>query len=331
MFCFIIFSVSNAQSGEGDSSQNVPSTCRPEFAELDSHTMCMNDSDRVESFGVSDADKKVIVDFHNKVRGQVEPKATNLAAVIYDENLAEVAQKLAMQCRLFHDKNRKLPSYGVSIGQNLAAGDGSWAKAVDGWFKESLLFKYGQIPKDYLPGPNAWGKIGHYTMMVSDRVHRVGCGYSYCRQPEGKKGHVRYYVCNYAKGQHGAVRPYINGTERCSDCPDSCKDGLCDCKGKLCLHAGSLDLNTCTCTCKRIYSGEDCSVLSCKPDKWWCKNKDPARCKMYSNYPYDCPVLCGKCNATTTTPPPTTTTTSAPATQDDTRSANDDSSSKLVS
>ena len=42
----------------------------------------MKDSDNVIDFGVSDADKKVILDFHNKVRREVMPIASDLTAIV---------------------------------------------------------------------------------------------------------------------------------------------------------------------------------------------------------------------------------------------------------
>ena len=33
-----------------------------------------------------------------------------------------------------------------------------------------------------------------------------------------------------------------------------------DCDGKLCLHGGTLNLKTCTCTCPSLYSGDTCQT-----------------------------------------------------------------------
>ncbi|GFS25790.1 venom allergen 5 [Elysia marginata] len=100
---------SGAPSADDGSSAKPYFTCRPEFAARDGHTMCMVDSDRVVTSGVSDADKKIIVDFHNKVRREVQPAATDLTALVWDDKVAEIAQKLTMQCRMFHDKDRSVP------------------------------------------------------------------------------------------------------------------------------------------------------------------------------------------------------------------------------
>ncbi|KAK3773653.1 hypothetical protein RRG08_001383 [Elysia crispata] len=267
-------------------------TCRPEFANLTpKHTMCLEDSDKVMQSGVSRTDKKLILDFHNKVRREAMPKATDLAALIWDDRLAEVAQKLTRQCRMYHDANRGIPYYDLSIGQNIAGGSLNWKRAMETWYKEKNLFKYGQDPKEYL-GQGGWKKIGHYTQMVSHRAHRVGCGFARCQNG-------RFYACNYAQGQISFRFPYTNGTERCSACSSSCKNGLCDCKGKLCFNKGKLDINTCTCKCQKIYKGAECRTLECpQQDGRSCGGKWPESfCKKFSNVPFDCPYMCGKCPA----------------------------------
>ena len=58
--------------------------------------------------------------------------------------------------------------YGKSFGQNLAAGQPTWTRAMGAWFREAQFFKYGENPKEYL-GPGGWKKIGHYTHVSCHR------------------------------------------------------------------------------------------------------------------------------------------------------------------
>ncbi|GFS25803.1 cysteine-rich venom protein [Elysia marginata] len=149
--------------GEVDGLPEI-SSCTPEFSQEPDHTMCLMDDDRVLNSGVTERQKKVIVDYHNKVRRTARPTATDLTPLVWDDNLAKVAQKWAMQCKLEHDKNRKIPSYGMFIGQNLAAGHRSWKKAMESWFNEVQLYRYGEDANEYL-GPGGWKEIGHYTQV----------------------------------------------------------------------------------------------------------------------------------------------------------------------
>ncbi|GFO33509.1 cysteine-rich venom protein [Plakobranchus ocellatus] len=311
---------SDIGSGEGEIYTQEISTCTPEFAAEVDHTMCLVDDDRVISYGVTEEEKKIIVDYHNEVRRNVQPPATDLTKLIWDDNLAAVAQKLTMQCKIEHDKNRNIPSYGEFIGQNLAAGQLNWKGAMEGWFNEVKLYLYGEDADQYL-GPGRWKEIGHYTQMVNNRTHRIGCGFAQCSETR----YGFYYACNYATGQSSTRYPYTLG-DQCSACPSSCKNGLCECNGKLCLNQGKLDLDTCTCICPYLYQGEDCSILRCpEKDPFYCtRSIVPRDCVTYINVPHLCPYMCGVCSelsspmemisgsATKTKTTTTTTTTPSP-------------------
>jgi len=176
----------------------------------------------------------------------------------------------------------------MQIGQNTAHGVKTWTDAITGWYNEIRHFQYGRN--------NVFGMVGHYTQLMYSGVVRIGCGYAECTG-----GYKRHYACNYGASQVYAsnIAPYTSG-KRCAACPDSCRNGLCDCAGKLCLNGGTLDINTCKCSCPELYSGEECETLNC-PDadtKWMCRNHKIGRvesCTHYYNFENDCPYLCGLC------------------------------------
>ncbi|XP_041377147.1 cysteine-rich venom protein-like [Gigantopelta aegis] len=126
--------------------------------------------------------------------------------------MAVVAAKWARQCVVGHDDShaRAVPELpGVYIGQNVAAGQSSFVAVVKGWHSEVNNFKYGVGAIDKTKD------IGHYTQVVSATVSRIGCGSAKC--PNSKT----FYVCNYAVGQMGMIKPYKSGTN-CADCNKSC-------------------------------------------------------------------------------------------------------------
>lgn len=42
-------------------------------------------------------------------------------------------------------------------------------------------------------------------------------------------------------------------------CPKTCSNGLCDCKGAYCANGGTMNLNTCQCTClSPTFGGKYC-------------------------------------------------------------------------
>lgn len=275
------------------------STCTSEYKALKGHTLCMRDDRRVRVSGVSEADKKMLTDLHNDYRSKVEPPATDLVTLKWDDRLAAVAQKWAKQCQAGHDKMRKIPSIGMSIGQNVAGGYKTWEEAVFHWYDEIRMWKYGVDPDSYL-GSGGWRKIGHFTQMVNNATFLVGCGYAECRRSR----YTRYYVCDYAAGQSNLAYPYTaarpgTGEGRCSACPNTCNKGQCDCQGLVCLNGGKLDPNSCTCTCTKLYTGKSCEQLVCPAkDKWICRRDWPeSYCKQFTNVPEECPYMCGVCES----------------------------------
>ncbi|OWF44827.1 uncharacterized protein LOC110457814 [Mizuhopecten yessoensis] len=279
----------------------IENTCTNEYKALEGHTLCMRDDSRVRVSGVSEADKKMITDLHNDYRSKVEPPATDLVTLKWDERLASVAQKWANQCKAGHDKMRKIPSIGMSVGQNVAGGYNTWEESVFHWYDEIRMWKYGVDPDSYL-GHLGWKKIGHFTQMVQNATFLVGCGYAECRRSR----YTRYYVCDYAAGQSNLAYPYTaarpgSGEGRCSVCPNTCNKGQCDCKGLVCLNGGKLDPNSCTCTCTKLYEGKTCEQLVCPAkDKWICRRDWPeSYCDAYTNVPEECPHMCGICKSVT--------------------------------
>ncbi|XP_071111759.1 cysteine-rich venom protein Mr30-like [Haliotis cracherodii] len=278
-------------------------TCTTEYAAIRGHTMCLQDNSEVTSYGVAAQDQEDIVTLHNELRGRVEPPATDLGKLVWDSKLAAVSEKWARQCKMEHDHMKSIPEYGLEVGQNIAGGYLNWRSAIMAWYNEVSLYRFGQNPNGYL-GRDGWKKIGHYTQIVQNVTFLIGCGYAHC--PNTKFG--RYYVCNYGSGQNRISKPYTRGA-RCSSCPNTCKDGLCDCGGKACFNGGYLDTNTCTCTCQQPYSGPTCQQLNCPPkDSFYCgRSLVPKDCRTYYNVPQLCPYMCGICGS------PSSNTTAASA------------------
>lgn len=266
-------------------------TCTSEYETLPGHTMCMPDDKRVVESGISETDKDLITKLHNDYRGSVQPPATDLVKLIWDDRLAAVAQKWANQCQAAHDQERSIPSIGLSIGQNVAGGYRTWNKAVKMWWDEIRMWRYGRDPDSYL-GYGNWRKIGHFTQMAQNGTYLLGCGYAVC----ANSTFTRYFVCDYAAGQSNLAAPYTRG-RRCSACPRTCRDGQCDCGGLVCLNGGTLDPNTCQCKCPKLYGGRACDELQCPAEDNWLCGRDWPRsyCDRYYNVPWECPYMCGLC------------------------------------
>ena len=80
-----------------------------------------------QSRGFTAAGKNLIVRTHNELRQKVasgqesngaQPGASNMRKLVWNDELAEVAQRLVDQCKFSHDKNRNMCD-GTYVGQNV--------------------------------------------------------------------------------------------------------------------------------------------------------------------------------------------------------------------
>ncbi|CAD6202681.1 GSCOCG00009714001-RA-CDS, partial [Cotesia congregata] len=170
---------------------------------------------------VSCQDKQTILDEHNRLRqlialGQVhgQPPATNMMEMIWDDELASIAQKWAETCPESHDVNRHVRKF--AVGQNIARtwttrppgpfdAEPNWRRQISGWFNEVQFFQTG-IPRS----------SGHFTQIVWSDTFLIGCGYSFYYDPS--KGYTKNYVCNYGpSGNVLGYPPYQSGQPSCGN------------------------------------------------------------------------------------------------------------------
>lgn len=170
---------------------------------------------------ISCKEKQIILDEHNRLRqlvalGQIhgQPGAANMMEMIWDDELADVAQKWADSCEKDHDSLRNVRRF--SVGQNLARtwtsrplrsndSEPNWRRQISNWFNEVQHYRSGYSKT-----------TGHYTQVVWANTFLVGCGYSYYYDPAF--GYTKNYVCNY--GPSGNVlgsKPYHSGQPACSN------------------------------------------------------------------------------------------------------------------
>ncbi|XP_048250737.1 cysteine-rich venom protein-like [Haliotis rufescens] len=279
--------------GQKNHSRYKRATCDPIYSTITpDHTMCLDDAPNATPALLTEEEQQDMVDQHNNFRAQEE--AEGMMKVVWDENIAVVAQKWAQQCYAGHEnasKKRATPTLpGVIMGQNVANYYGagySYLSATTLWHGEIVDFEYST-------GSKNGGVIGHYTQVVLERVTRIGCGRARCVEGDITK---EYIVCNYAGGQTSddTKTPFKLCTT--SSCQTQCEtrdaSGLCDCGGKTCLNGGTLDKTTCTCDCPVIFTGDSCETLSCStPDKTYCT--DTNYCN-FQNLVLECPTFCGIC------------------------------------
>merc|ERR1712060_832773 len=194
--------------------------------------------------GLDEATKKTLLDKHNELRQKVasggeagQPGATNMRKLVWDDELATIAQRWTSQCIFDHDKVRNLCD-GTVVGQNAYQSGTDYeyydynvnpeiGDAVQSWYSE--VTNPGFSSANINPFVFNHG-TGHYTAVVWAETDRVGCGRVYYEDTDGWFKHL--VICNYAIAANleGGVM-YEEGS-KCSNCPagyscDATYDGLC--------------------------------------------------------------------------------------------------------
>uniref|UniRef100_A0A8B9PFF2 Peptidase inhibitor 16 n=1 Tax=Apteryx owenii TaxID=8824 RepID=A0A8B9PFF2_APTOW len=163
------------------------------------------------SWSLSDEEKKIIVDGHNKYRSQVSPPAMDMLKMSWDTELEAFAQAYAEKCIWDHNKERG------RRGENLFAMTPTLDLefAVEDWNGEEKY--YNLTTTTCAPGQ----MCGHYTQVVWASTHRIGCGVKFCAKIDGIETEDMYLlVCNYyPPGNMKGRKPYKEGAS-CSQCPE---------------------------------------------------------------------------------------------------------------
>lgn len=243
-------------SGSGSSSGGSGSWESYDYCSADSeHTMCLYQgpssvcSAKTNDRGLTDAAKEAIVEAHNEQRRKIargeethgpQPAASNMKKLVWNDEIAAIAQRWADQCTFDHDKVRNKED-GTWVGQNAYERASNQMKDKETLMNEvaneATLAWYNEVES---PGFNSAhinpfkfdAAAGHYTQVVWADTEEIGCGFTYYEEPVGPPimnfiAHKSLTICNYAKGGNAQNKPmYLTGPA-CSACPDgySCKDG----------------------------------------------------------------------------------------------------------
>lgn len=159
--------------------------------------------------------QKYIVHLHNTLREKVAsgkykncPRASNMAAIVYDQDLEHVAECFASKCIAGHDKCRTTEKFDM-VGQNVARFYGVpcdskrvFNMSVQNWFDEIKTTTPDCI-KSYS------GCSPHYTQIVWAETTSVGCA-------RVLSGDYCFVVCNYGPAANFPGEPvYDRGAPHC--------------------------------------------------------------------------------------------------------------------
>ncbi|KAF8764876.1 CRISP/Allergen/PR-1 like protein [Argiope bruennichi] len=264
------------------------------------HTFCISKNPRcdIKRSGVSQQDIQEILRLHNQYRsdlalgketrakGGTLPKAADMLQMVWDDELAAIAQKWAENCEFDHDCDecRDVPNFGV--GQNLAIQYAScsnckedditkpkWADAVKDLYDEVLDFHKSWLDRfESHGGPD----VEHFTQIIWSKTWRLGCGYTAYKTG---KTYNRFYVCNYGPSGNVNEQPVYKQGNPCSACPSNtccgsaCKSGpnypgLCKLLNPNTAPVYQRNLNNLLFFCDSNPKAKDCETQITGANKW---------------------------------------------------------------
>ena len=161
--------------------------------------------------------------------------------LIWDNELAEVAQSHANQCSFEHDCNECRSVDDFIVGQNLYQRKTSWLNPAANWtkaiysFYDEITFAPVKIVRKFKAG-----SYGHFSQVVWAETFKIGCGYASwlidSNNTSSNSNHLfkveELYVCNYGpSGNIKGNRMYRKGAPS-SKCPFGTRNstefpGLC--------------------------------------------------------------------------------------------------------
>lgn len=167
--------------------------------------------------------KRLIEGEHNNDRSEVAlgglgfPPADRMPPLIWNEELAYLAELNVMRCEFGHDKTRQTDEFKFA-GQNIAQIGGGTYPDEETAYKQMIKLWYDEYKKAKIVSkegnvcfkPKTEGDVlGHFTAMISDKSMAVGCAaLKYKHKDNGQLYAYIYFVCNYAYANMGGEQTY---------------------------------------------------------------------------------------------------------------------------
>ncbi|KAK4291427.1 hypothetical protein Pmani_035743 [Petrolisthes manimaculis] len=214
------------------------------------HTLCRTPGlgercgQEVQGRGVGAREAAAITSLHNQLRSRVamglegrgapgpQPSASNMKLMVWDTELATLAQAHADQCTFEHECNDCRRVGRFAVGQNLFISFQSnfdrrvqWGRAIKAWYDEVQDFPNDNIMQFQFSAP-----VGHYTQLMWWSSDKIGCGFTMYREDGWWK---KLYTCNYGPAGNILFSQMYRQGPPCSACPRgyTCSlnyPGLCD-------------------------------------------------------------------------------------------------------
>ncbi|XP_058457802.1 antigen 5 like allergen Cul n 1-like [Malaya genurostris] len=191
--------------------------------------------------------RSLILRKHNSQRnsiacGQITPypPAARMFEVLWDNDLEHLAWCNARRCVYGHDQCRNTKKY-PSAGQNIASKtacktvqlepEDIIVSSIETWFLEHRNATPAMVER--YPGKIRNGPIGHFTVLVNDRVRRIGCSLivydARVRAGSKKTCQTHYLVCNYSSTNFMLEPTYVKSQSPAQNCDGLSKQYSCLC------------------------------------------------------------------------------------------------------
>ncbi|KAG8190769.1 hypothetical protein JTE90_024894 [Oedothorax gibbosus] len=176
----------------------------------------------IQTKGVDASFKNLILNTHNEKRSKMAtgqepgfPKCADMLELVWDDKLAEMAQKWASKCELIPDPITERETDEGLCGQNFASTSNqiespNWKEFFEDINKEVKDFECQAIQKYYSDT-----KTSRFTQMIWAKTHKVGCGYVRFQSGEN---YTHLYGCHYFPSANVVNKPIYEFGLPCSKC-----------------------------------------------------------------------------------------------------------------
>ncbi|XP_072013288.1 uncharacterized protein [Amphiura filiformis] len=230
-------------------------------------------------------EKEAIIIEHNSGRSNVQPPASNMHRLFWDDTLEVLVQASVNACRYDLNLDDPIEQRGnlIQLTGITQTSDFSLSDAVNTWYSLASYYDY----ETHDCTEELFCQV--YKLVTWASGTSFACAQKYCPELfdafnyKDKEDRI-YWKCIYEDvGQfwESGVDPYITGVDPCTECASGsgwCNDDLCDyscspdegactCAFKnplgSCNGNGVLNSTACTCDCDEGYFGNHCLPEAC--------------------------------------------------------------------
>ncbi|XP_044731394.1 scoloptoxin SSD552-like [Chrysoperla carnea] len=188
-----------------------------------------------QDLAITDEQKQSIVDKHNELRQKVAsggedrlPSAANMKELVWDDELANIAQCYANKC-VFQHMRCELSDGRGRFGQNIYEGfeygkpdensmSEDYPNFVQNWYDEEPKFDPNNID-EYKFDPHS----GHFSQVIWAKTESVGCGSAVWRNDTINFWLVTFF-CNYSPGGNVIGASVYEQGDSASNCENGASD-----------------------------------------------------------------------------------------------------------